>query len=80
LTLLSSNILQRSHRTSPNIGTTQTKDQGELSSFGLLLVLVLTLVLLLVTLFSFLELDLDLYDLHHITVVVTLLVVSHVLM
>jgi hypothetical protein len=80
LTLLSSNILQRSHRTSPNIGTTQTEDQDELSSFGLLPVLVLTLVLLLVTLFSFLELDLEPYDLHHITVVVTLLVVSHVLM
>jgi hypothetical protein len=73
-------MLQRSHRTSPNIGTTQTKDQGELSSFGLLPVLVLTLVLLLVTLISFLELDLEPYDLHHITVVVNSFVVSHVLM
>jgi hypothetical protein len=80
LTLLGSNILQRSYRTSPNIGATQTKDQGELSSFGLLPVLVLTLVLLLVTLISFLELGLEPYDLHHITVVVTSLVVSHVLM
>jgi hypothetical protein len=80
LTFLGSNILQRSHRTSPNIGTTQTKDQGELSSFGLLPVLVLTLVLLLVTLISFLELDLEPYDLHHITVAVASLVVSHVLM
>jgi hypothetical protein len=61
------------------MGTTQTKDQGELSSFGLLPVLILTLVLLLVTLIS-LELDLEPYDLHHITVAVTLLVVSHVLM
>jgi hypothetical protein len=39
----------------------------------------LTLVLLLVTLISFLELDLEPYDLHHITVAVTSLVVSHVL-
>ena len=78
MTSLGSNILYRSHRTSPNIGTTQTKDQGELSSFGLLPVLVLTLVLLLVTLIS-LELGLEPYDLHHITVAVTSLVVSHVL-
>jgi len=80
LTFLGSNILQRSHRTSPNIGTTQTKDQGELSSFGLLPVLVLTLVLLLVTLISFLELDLEPYDLHHIPIDISSLVVSHVLM
>jgi hypothetical protein len=33
-----------------------------------------------VTLISFLELDLEPYDLHHITVVVTSLVVSHVFM
>jgi hypothetical protein len=52
-------ILQRSHRISPNIGTTQTKDQGALSSFGLLPVLILTLVLLPVTLFTFLSLVLS---------------------
>ena len=61
------------------MGTTQTKGQGALSSFGLLPVLVLTLVLLLVTLISFLELDLEPYDLHHVTIAVTSLVVSHVL-
>jgi hypothetical protein len=33
-----------------------------------------------VTLISFLELDLEPYDLHHITVVVTSLAVSHILM
>jgi hypothetical protein len=80
LTYLGSNILHKSQRTSPIIGTTQTKDQGELSSFGLLPVLVLTLVLLLETLTSILELGLEPYDLHHITVAVTSLVVSHVLM
>jgi hypothetical protein len=52
LTYLSSNTLQRSHRIYPSIVTTQTKDQDELSSFGLLPVLVLTLLLLLVTLFT----------------------------
>jgi hypothetical protein len=35
LTYMSSNTLQRSHRTYPNIGTTQTKSQNELSSLGL---------------------------------------------
>jgi hypothetical protein len=43
-------------------------------------VLILTFVLLLVTLFTFLELDLEPYDLHHITIDVSSLVVSHVLM
>ena len=62
------------------MGTTQTKGQGALISFGLLPVLVLTLVLLLVTLISFLELDLEPYDLHHITVDVASLAISHVLM
>jgi hypothetical protein len=80
LSFLSSNILQRSHRISPNIGTTQTKGQSALSSFGMLPVLILTFVLLLVTLFTFLELDLEPYDLHHITIDVSSLVVSHVLM
>jgi hypothetical protein len=47
----------------PNIGTTQTKDQSALSSFGLLPVLFLTFVLVLVTLISFLELGLEPYDL-----------------
>ena len=61
------------------MGTTQTKGQGALSSFGLLLVLILTFVLLPVTLFPF-ELGLEPYDLHHIIVDVTSLVVSHVLM
>ena len=70
--------MQRSHRTYPNIGTTQTKGQSKLSSFGLLLGsgfdttpssdLALCL-----------ELDLEPYDLHHITIDVTSLVVSHVL-
>jgi hypothetical protein len=64
----------------PNIGTTQTKDQSALSSFGLLLVLFLTFVPVLVTLISFLELGLEPYDLHHITIDVSSLVVSHVLM
>jgi hypothetical protein len=76
----SSNILQRSHRISPIIGTTQTKGQSALSSFGLLPVLFLTFVLVLVTLISFLELGLEPYDLHHITIDVSSLVVSHVLM
>jgi hypothetical protein len=65
---------------SPNIGTTQTKGQSALSSFGLLPVLFLTFVLVLVTLISFLELGLEPYDLHHITIDISSLVVSHVLM
>jgi hypothetical protein len=65
---------------SPNIGTTQNKGQSTLSSFGLLPVLFLTFVLVLVTLISFLELGLEPYDLHHITIDISSLVVSHVLM
>jgi hypothetical protein len=65
---------------SPNIGTTQTKGQSALSSFGLLPVLFLTFVLVLVTLISFLELGLEPYDLHHITIDISSLFVSHVLM
>jgi hypothetical protein len=64
----------------PNIGTTQTEDQSAPSSFGLLLVLFLTFVPVLVTLISFLELGFEPYDLHHITIDVSSLVVSHVLM
>jgi hypothetical protein len=74
---MSSNTLHRSHRTYPNIGTTQTHGQSKLSSFGLLLGsgfdttppssdLALCL-------------DLEPYDLHHITIDVTSLVISHVL-
>jgi hypothetical protein len=70
--------VHRSHRTYPNIGTTQTHGQSKLSSFGLLpgycfdttpssdLALCL-------------ELDLEPSDLNHITIDVTSLVVSHVL-
>jgi hypothetical protein len=67
-----------SHRTYTNTGTTQTKGQSKLSSFGLL------------PGFGFditpssdlalcLELDVEPYDLHHITIDVTSLEVSHVL-
>jgi hypothetical protein len=75
---MSSNILHRSHRTYPNIGTTQTQGQSKLSSFGLLpgsgfdttpssdLALCL-------------ELDLEPCDLHHITIDVASLVISHIL-
>jgi hypothetical protein len=65
---------------SPNIGTTQTNGQSALSSFGLLPTLFLTFVLVLVILISFLELGLEPYDLHHITIDISSLVVSHVLM
>jgi hypothetical protein len=75
---MSSNTLHMSHITYPNTGTTQTQGQSKLSSFGLLpgsgfdttpssdLALCL-------------ELDLEPYDLHHITIDVISLVVSHVL-
>jgi hypothetical protein len=65
---------------SPNIETTQTKGQSALSSCGLLPALFLTFVLVLVTLISSLELGLEPYDLHHITIDISSLVVSHVLM
>jgi hypothetical protein len=72
---MSSNILQRSHITHLNTGTTQTKGQTELSSFGLLLGFGFNTLLP----SSDLVLHLEPYDLHHITIVVTSLVVSHFL-
>jgi hypothetical protein len=75
---MSPNTLQWSYRTYPKTGTTKTGGQSELSSFGLLLGSSFNtspssdLVL-------FLEHDLEPYDLHHIIIGITLLVVSHVL-
>jgi hypothetical protein len=76
---MSPNILKRSHRTSPNIGTTQTKSSDELSSFGLLLGSGFDTTPPSSDLVLHLELDLEPYDLNHITIDVTSLVVSHVL-
>jgi hypothetical protein len=76
---MSSNTLQRSHRTYPNIGTTQTQGQSKLSSFGLLLGSCFDTAPPSSDLILQLELDLDPYDLHHIIRDVALFVVSHVL-
>jgi hypothetical protein len=71
--------MQRSRRTYPNIEPTQTKIQDELSSFGLLLGSSFDGTPHSSDLALHLELDLKPYDLHHITIDVTSLVVSHVL-
>jgi hypothetical protein len=78
---MSSNILQRSHRTYPNTGTTKTKSQNELSSFVLLTSSGFDTIPPCSDLALHLELDLEPYYLHHIIIDVTSssLVVSHVL-
>jgi hypothetical protein len=76
---MSSNTLQWSYRTYPNIGITQTKCQSELSSFGLLLGYGFNTTHPSSDLDILLKLDLEPYDLHHITIGITSLVVSHVL-
>jgi hypothetical protein len=73
-----SNTLQWSHGTYPNTGTTKTKGQSELCSFGLLLGSGFDTSPPSSDLVLFLELDLEPYDLHHIIICITLLVVSHV--
>jgi hypothetical protein len=62
---MSSDTLQWSHITYPNIGITKTKGQSELSSFGLIPGSTLILFLLLVTISIFLGYDLEPYDLNH---------------
>jgi hypothetical protein len=52
LPYMSSNTLQWSHITNPNTGTTQTKGQGKLSSFGFLPSSHFDTILLLVTSFT----------------------------
>jgi hypothetical protein len=75
---MSSNALHRSHRTYPNIETTQTQGQSKLSSFGLLPGSGFDTTLPSSDLTLCLELDLEPYELHHITIEVTSLVVSDV--
>jgi hypothetical protein len=58
---------------------TRTKRLSELSSFGLLLGSIFDTSSLSSDLVLLLELDLEPYDLHHITIYITSLVVSHVL-
>jgi hypothetical protein len=71
---MSSNTLHRSHRTYPNTGSTRTQGQSKLSSFGLLLGSGFN-----TTPSGDLALCLERYDLHHITIDVTSLVISHIL-
>jgi hypothetical protein len=58
---------------------TQTKGLSELSSFGLLPGSSFDTSPISSDLVLLLELDLELFDLHHITIYITSLVVSHVL-
>jgi hypothetical protein len=76
---MSSNTLHWSHRTYPNTRISQTKGHSELSSFGLHPGFGFDSSLLSSDLVLLLELDLMPYDLHHIIICITSLVVSHVL-
>jgi hypothetical protein len=76
---MSSNTLHRSHGTYPNTGTTQTQGQSKLNSFRLLPGFDFDTPPPFSDLALCLELDLEPYDLHHITIYVTSLVVSHIL-
>jgi hypothetical protein len=75
----SSNTLHRSHRTYTNTGIIQTPGQSKLSSFGLLLGSRFDTTPPSSDLALCLGIDLETYDLHHITIDVTSLVISHIL-
>jgi hypothetical protein len=64
---MNSNTYHKSHKTYPNIGTTQTQGQSKLGSFGLILGSSFDTTPPSSDLALCLELDLEPYDLHHIT-------------
>jgi hypothetical protein len=68
---MSSNTLQSSHGTYPNIIISQTKGQGELRSFGSLPGSSFDASLSSGDHTLLLELDLEPYDLHHITMCIS---------